>query len=54
MTFKVKDKVKHDFSGEIGTVLDVRRDPRGYDYYVEWDKTGEKDWYKIKVLEAVS
>lgn len=47
----IGSRVKHDFSGTIGTVTNYRRDPQGYNYEVQWDDRGNKvDWYKRKVL----
>lgn len=56
---KVGDKVRHDFSRELGTVKaiqDVNEDTSGYDYLVEWVlQNGEtrQDWMKRVVLEKV-
>lgn len=49
--FNKNDKVRHNFSGNTGRVLDVRKNEQGYDILVEWDGIlNSKDWYQRKVL----
>jgi hypothetical protein len=50
---QVGDRVKHDFSLDHGTIKQVRKDPGGYNYFVEWDfpdRADQNDWYKSEVL----
>lgn len=50
-------RVRHNFSRDTGKVVDVRKDPLGYDYCVEWDYPDRldhaKDWYQRNVLEEI-
>jgi len=51
--FKVGQNIRHYFSiGEIGHVVTIRNDPKGYDYYVVW-ASGREDWYKEPALVAL-
>lgn len=56
-TIKVGDEVRHDFSKNLGIVLEVRKDPKRYDYKVEWKNTGLAvniaDWYRREYLELL-
>jgi hypothetical protein len=53
-TAHLGQKVRHNFSKEVGEITQLRQDPKGYCFYVEWDDEPERnDWYKLKALEAV-
>jgi len=45
--------VRHDFSGQIGRVIDYRRREGNYNYKVQWRNITTPDWYQRKVLEIV-
>lgn len=49
---RIGSRVKHNFSGELGTVIAWRKDKHGYDYKVKWDNVSP-DWYQLKVLELL-
>jgi len=49
------DKIRHDFSKTIGTVIDYRTNADGYNYRIDWDDMRLKsDWYTRAVLEIVT
>jgi hypothetical protein len=48
LRFKKGDKVKHSYAGELGKILEIRTDPQGYNYYVEFPT--RTDWFKEDVL----
>lgn len=48
-TFNLGDKVTHDFSGGVGTVLGLRK-AEPYTVKVGWEGSLKKDWYKPEVL----
>lgn len=45
--------VRHDFSGQIGTVIDYKRREGNYNYKVKWRNISTPHWYQRKVLEIV-
>lgn len=46
--FKKGEKVIHTHAKEVGTVLDTRDDPQGYNYLINFPT--RKDWFKAEVL----
>lgn len=49
-------KVQHNYSDEIGYILQYRKDKTGYNWLVEFhldDGKLIKDWYKEEALEKV-
>lgn len=48
LRFKKGDKVTHDYSKELGEVLETRDDPKGYNYYIKFQT--RTDWFKEEVL----
>lgn len=54
--FQINDRVKHDFSNDRGVITKIRKDPSGYNYFVEWDypdRKDQNDWYRAEVLELI-
>ncbi len=50
--FRIGQTVKHDYSGDVGTVVGMRNDTSSYCYKVEW-QNGRSDWYVENVLREV-
>lgn len=48
LRFKKGDKVTHNYAGELGEILEIRDDPKGYNYYVKF--LTRTDWFKEEVL----
>lgn len=48
-------RVRHNFSHEMGMILEHQDDPRGYNWLVRFDDENgqflKEDWYKEEVLE---
>ena len=49
-------RVHHELDKyKFGVITKVRPDIRGYNYFVEWDTTPERnDWYSLSVLVKIN
>jgi hypothetical protein len=46
----ISSRVRHDFSGIKGTVMQYKRSTGNYNYLVRWDNDPNSVWMRRKVL----
>ncbi len=51
--YVINAKVKHNFSGTIGVIKDIKERVGEYNYLIEWTDKDFSDWYQKKVLELL-